>query len=127
MSVLDLVGIACLLAAAAAVSWFGLRQRRRAAAPLRARNLAMLAALLGPRATPGRPPRSGRWHRVLRESHRSATLPGSRGVEVFSELVVADEHGRQWHCRLRCDDRGGADQPMVARLPASTFSPTLQP
>jgi hypothetical protein len=122
MSVLDVIGIACVLGAGALITWFGLRQQRRASGPLREQNLAVVAALFGPRWARGQPEPAGRWHRVLRESHSAAALYRSRGVQLFSELVIADQAGRCWHCKLRCDDTGGADEPMLRQLPSATVS-----
>jgi hypothetical protein len=120
----DLLGLALVAVLGVVTAWWGLHTLRRAAPALRARNLAALARAFGPAVAAGAQPPPGRWHRVLQESHRPTTERDHGPVVLFSELVVVDQDGQHWHCKLRCDEKTDPAPPELTRLDAATAGST---
>ncbi|RYY74387.1 MAG: hypothetical protein EOO24_46155 [Comamonadaceae bacterium] len=114
MHIADLLGIPLLLALGGATLLGAFRHGRQAEAALQRKNRAALARLFGPALGRGRrAPDDGRWHRVLRETHR-------REHErprwwLVSEFWLVDSEGRPWHVALRCDFRS-EPQPRLVPL-----------
>jgi hypothetical protein len=120
MHVADLLGIPLLLALGMATLLAGLRFSRHADSALQQKNRDALAGLFGPRLARGQqPPADGRWHRVLRETHRRDTGRPHVPVWLVSEFWLVDSEGRQWHVALRCQ-HCGEPQPRLVPL---TLSP----
>jgi hypothetical protein len=120
MHVADLLGIPLLLTLGVATLLAGLRRGRQADSALQHKNRAALARLFGPRLGRGQqPPADGRWHRVLRETHRRDTAQPQPPVWLVSEFWLVDSEGRQWHVALRCQPTG-EPQPRLVPL---TLSP----
>lgn len=114
----DLFGIASLLALAPTALLAALRYNRRARAPLQREARAVVDAAFGPRLARGqRPPADGRWHRLLREAHR--TVGDRLRPVLLSEYWLADSEARQWHCAVQCD---GVARPLL-RVVALTATP----
>ncbi|MBA2962650.1 MULTISPECIES: hypothetical protein [Ramlibacter] len=109
----DLLGIPLLLALGGATLLAGLRYARQADSALQQKNRAALGRLFGPRRARGQlPPADGRWHRVLRETHRRDSAGAGRPWLV-SEFWLVDSEGRQWHVVLRCDPRSDPQPRLV--------------
>jgi hypothetical protein len=120
MHLADLLGIPFLLAIGVATLLAGLRYSRLADSALQRKNRHALARLFGPRRGRGhKPPADGRWHRVLRETHRRETGRPHAPVWLVSEFWLVDSEGRQWHVALRCQP-AGEPQPRLVPL---TLSP----
>ena len=116
----DIFGLLAVIAFGVLVFWYGLRQQRRASLPLRARSENVLALVLGPSVPDGAEPPPGRWHRVLKESHSSATLRSYGPVVLFSEWIVVDQDGRHFHAKMQCDEKDGPSEPVLTPLASET-------
>jgi hypothetical protein len=116
MHIADLLGIPLLLATGVVTLLAGFRHGRQADSVLQRKNRAAIAGLFGPRLGRGQqPPADGRWHRVLRETHRRDTGRPHAPVWLVSEFWLVDSEGRQWHVALRCQP-AGEPQPRLVPL-----------
>ena len=122
----DWIGLAAVIALGVFAFWYGLRSQRRAAVPLKARSEAVLAERLGPRVADGAEPSPVRWHRVLKESHSSATLRHYGPVILFSEWIVMDHGGRCFHVKMQCDEKDGPSEPILTPLASDTETFTFK-
>jgi hypothetical protein len=106
MHLADLLGIPLLLASAWRRCWPACAAAARPTRRCSTRTAMPWRACSARGWGAASPPADGRWHRVLRETHRRETGRPHAPVWLVSEFWLVDSEGRQWHVALRCQPAG---------------------